>query len=389
MSRIVIAVTMTLILALSALPGVHGKGLLAAYDLIGEDAAGDSHNYVAPGVDTGQFSNVRSDILKLEMANDGDLVQFKLIIGTTPAGTGGYMYAVHFKVGGTGYHVCWSAQWTGGQAGATQQNQLNCSFAGETRVGPTTTGDSLQVATVEGASFVRWEVAKSAINDPGPETPITDVLTDTWFRGANPTAPGCPNTSQVRCTWLQADRGPDAGVWAYSMQPAAPPLTVRLDVDPTNASVGPGKSATFNVSATLDGNGTVAYNLTAEGLPEAWNASFAAPSGTLSAEANTTTTTLTVAVPPDVQNQTVALNVSLVTDLNITISYTVNVTVDASLAPPPSAAPSSSAAPSPSNETATAQATEEGSGVPGPGLLAAGAAAASAALWLRRRRTEP
>lgn len=360
--------------------------LLSAYDLVGEDPAGDSHNYSAPGVDTGQFNVARTDILGLEMAHDGDMVQFKLNIAALPSGTGGYQYAVHFTVGETAMHVCWNQQWTGGQAAATQQNSNGCNFAGETRKGPTTTGATLEAGTADEKTFIRWEVAKADIEDPGADKPITKIWADTWFRGINPTASGCPTSSQTRCTWLQSDRGPDAGEWAYSLTPAAPPLSLSFSMEPKNATVGPAETVSVSLMPNLTGNGSVAFNWSIPDLPAGWNATFDVPNGTLAGGENVTHS-LTILVPDDATNQTANLTVLLTAENNLTASANLTITVDTTLgAPPLTASPSGSESASPS-DNATAAADDD-NGIPNVGLVLSTIGLIAVAVALRGRRKD-
>lgn len=381
-------------LLLVAFGPVASADLLAAYDLVGEDPAGDAKNMIVPGNDATPttLSRGKQDILSLEMANAGDVVHFKMNMAALYRGTSSLLFVVHFKVEGKAYLVCWNIQSAGTTDNsndvAEEMSSLACSrFTGsETRVGPTTRANGIQVASVDGKIFVRWEVPKSSIGNV-ESAGITDIVAETWNRGGN--VDSAPATSpQSAYMWNRADRAPNEGTWAYSLAPPAPSASVNLTVDPTNATVGPGSSVDLNVTASLVGNATVGYNLTADGLPEGWNATFAAPNGTLTPEANASSTLLTVTVPGDAQNQSVAFNVSLVTDLNITVSYAVNITVDTTLAAPePGPAASPGATETAGNETGAAQATEEGSGVPGPAVPLVGAAIAAALVWRSRRRT--
>lgn len=358
--------------------------LLSAYDLVGEDPSGDSHNYSAPGADSGQFAVARTDILGLEMANDGDLVHFKLNIGTVPSGTGGYMYAVHFKVGESSYLVCWTVQFTGNQAQATQEDTLGCSrFTGETAVGPTTRADGVEVATADEKSFVRWEVAKSDIGMDDADVPVTEIVADTWFRGVSTCCPG--STTQTQYMWNKADMGPDAGAWAYSMTPAAPPFSLSFSMEPKNATVGPAETLSVSLMPNLTGNASVAFNWSIPDLPDGWNATFDLPNGTLTGGQNVTHN-LTILVPDDAENQTTNLTVLLTAENNLTISANLTITIDTTLAPPPlTTSPSGSANASPS-DNATA-AADDGNGIPNLGVVAStiGLIAVAAALRTRRK----
>ena len=103
-------------LLLAAFPAPVGQAaLLSAYDLVGEDPAGDAKNMIVPGNDATPttLSREKQDILSLEMANDGDKVHFKMNLGALYHGTSSLLYVVHFKVAGTAYMTCWNIQSAG------------------------------------------------------------------------------------------------------------------------------------------------------------------------------------------------------------------------------------------------------------------------------------
>jgi hypothetical protein len=367
-----------------ALP-MSNAALLAAYDLVGEDPTGDARNYSAPGVDTGQFSTARTDIVSIEMANDGSVVQIKQNIGALPAGTGRYMYVVHFKVEGTSYFTCWNVAWIGGQANPPEaENTFGCSrFTGATQVGPATRAAGVQVATADGKNFVRWEVPKTAIKMGSADLPITDIVGETWFGGA---ANGSPSTSQSMYIWNQADRAPNTDAWAYSLAPKAPALSLNLSIEPNATAVGPGTAAQFAANVSLVGDGLAEVNFTLQGLPEGWSVAGLEDNLSLGGDNQSVLVNFTVMPPADASNQSVNLTLNATSLAAGVASVNLTILVDTSLLPPPPAATAkASSTPSPVGTPAAAPTTESDK-IPGPGVMVLLIALAGTVALARRRQ---
>ena len=384
-TKLVLGLLVTGILA-TATPAIAAP--LAAYDLVGTDPEGDAKNMILPGRDEtpDTLGRGKQDIIGLQMGTDATNVHFKMNLLGNYIGTSSLLFVVFFKAADTSYFTCWNIQSAGPTSNSVDVqedlSQMSCSrfTSVGTRVGPTTRANGVEVAQDDAGFFVRWEVPSSSIGDA---TSVTDIVAETWNRGAN--VDYVPATSpQSAYVWNQADRAPDAGVWAYAAGGAATPLSLSFSLDPKNATVAPGGTASAVLMPMLTGNGSAAFNWTVTGLPTGWNATFDPANGTLTSGENVTHN-LTVLVPEDATNQTVNLTVVLDAGNNITASANLTLIVDETLA---GLTPSSSAAPSSSSavtDNATA-ASEEAGGIPSIGALVVAVSVVAMAAVIRSRR---
>lgn len=360
-----------------------------AYDLVGEDTAADSVMPLATGANypacgTG-FSCPKFDITSLEMANDGDLLQIKLNMAASYAGTTMIMYAVHFKAAGTAYLTCWTVQSAGTttMSNDVNENSLGCSrFLGETAVGPATRALGVETGTdAAGRFYVRWEVPKESI---GGATELTDIVADVWSRSVATCCAANVGSSQSQQLWNKADVGPDTGVWGYTLGAKAPSLALNLTVEPNATTAGPGQEANLNATLGLVGNGSANASVRLQGLPDGWDAPTFGENLTFDADNLTRTVNVTIRVPANATNQT--LNLTLIASSveagNVTANLTL--TIDTTLAAAPAApVASTTSANATANETALAK--EADAGIPGPGVVLGFGAIAVAVITGRRR----
>lgn len=243
----------------------------ANFSVIGTDPEGDAIWPIAPGVDepAGQFDRKRVDILAVEAAVEGNAMQLRMIIGTTPKGTASYMYAIEFSAGGTAYVVCWTGTYANSEHQTDAEDTAGCSrFVGATRVGPAKLAAGVMLE--EGpTSFIGWEFTLGAINAKIGD-PLTDIVATTWIRGPANSGGG---TAAGQLVFNQADRGPDAESYAYIIEAGgggASPATIALTPADANATTPPGGEASFSLAFTVNGtlgNGSTQVNFTADGLP--------------------------------------------------------------------------------------------------------------------------
>lgn len=277
-------------LVLAALAAAVQGQTVPAFVVAGTDAAGDSHNDVAPGADSGQFANARTDIRFVAFGEDDKTLYVKLGIGTQPSGTGGYMYHVLATAKGTIYSTCFAIQFTANAAEATQENTVGCSrFTGVTAVGPATTAAGVQRGDEEGGAFVLWPVARTSVGGAGIAD-LTDISADTWFRGASNCCPG--STTQAQYVWNQADRAPDTGTFAIDpslLAPPAPAFALALEVAANVTKAEVNGTAHFTLTVHI-ANGTApdGTNVTLRilGLPDGWNVTFTPADLTVSGNAS-------------------------------------------------------------------------------------------------------
>ena len=376
------------LLTVSALaPSAVGAGLLPAYDLVGTDPAGDAPQPFASGVTypacgTGLGCG-KFDIIDLEMANDGDLLQVKLDTTASYSGTTSIIYAVHFTAGGTKYLTCWSIN-SAGPTGSHEdlaENTVACSrFTGETVVGPADKAGGVDQGTdAAGKTYVRWEVPKADIADA---TDLTDITAEIWSRGPSACCPG--STTQSQYTWNRADVAPDAGVWSYSLSASAPSLELSFAMEPKNATVAPGGTVEVALLPTLTGNGSTNFTWSIEGLPAGWDATFEPSNGSLSSSENATHN-LTVTVADNATEGATNLTVLLVAGEGMNATANLTITVDPSLAAAITSSTTPTTGSSTTNATLAAAATDA-DGIPGPDWALVTAGTLVAVFLVRRRR---
>lgn len=297
--------TPALVLAMIAAP--LGEAAVDPF-LAGEDPADDAANHIAPGVDLDALVTAeRTDIRGLVLGDDDGTLTVKLLIGTTPTGTSGYMYRVRFDHGGTEYFTCWNTQWFGG----TQEveNIKGCSrFTSGTQVGPSLKADGVEVGSDGDGSYVLWPVSRADIAGAGVAD-LENVFADTWFRGVSDCCIG--STTDSRYYWNVADRGPDEGIWDYEVPSAGPAdLDVSINVSAVESLALPADFTaevpfTLAVNGTHDGlNGTIAlegldWNVTWANATEDGNGTFSVPAGSTNV-----TVTADLDIPADAADQT-------------------------------------------------------------------------------------
>lgn len=396
--RTVIALALALMILAPLTPGSAVEA--DTFTLIGDDPAGDSFNYVAPGADADAVvTSDRTDILSLSSAVDGDILYLKLGLTVLPAGSSGYMYAVFFDVGGTSYFTCYGTQWIGGAASV--ENVKSCSrFQEGTQVGAEIVGGEDEVSSgepgviLEDGGFITWPVPLAAIGAAAGDE-MTAVRAETWFRGVSDCCVGSQTDSQYY--WNQADVAPDADAWTAMIgdQGALPLPDLALTVDKAPSFVTAGEQVTINATLAAsdvlpEGNHTITSTIA--GVD--WTVTLAPETITLTPNNASTPVTLFLDIPSDFEAGDVNVTWTLCyadppasEDENATGPACGTATLAMSVfeAPEPTLAPNPEAEAAPAEAEAEEPEAPKEESLPAPGFAIVVGALAALAVAARRR----